>query len=248
VTRASRSLVAATLSALALLGLAPLGCSGATLDTPGSGATDPSVSPGTPTPSGNDPDADVGTPDGGGVDAAPPTFSDGTPTRVACTSALGHGLTATTHGRLDGTLVSVVAPNAKSCPSDAQHLHLQVQMSGAVYDIAINLDGFEGETDAPIPGGPFSEGWHPDVALDYVKDLGLHSTALTVTTPSTIRQRVEAVLTSANHIAIFGTSYPGSDGAHLVHRQVGGRDGAIVVNPLGAKAHILAFRFANDVF
>jgi hypothetical protein len=247
VTRASRSLVALTLSALALLCLAPLGCSGSTLDTPSSGTPDPSVSPGTPTP-GTDPDAAVGAADGGAVDAAPPTFSDGTPTRVACTSTLGHGLTPTTHGRLDGTLVSVVLPNANNCPSDAQHLHLQVRMSGAVYDIAINLDGFEGETDAPIPGGPFVEGWHPNVALDYVKDLGLHSTALTVTTPSAIRQRVEAVLTSANHIAIFGTSYPGSDGAHLVHRQVGGRDGAIIVDPLGAKAHILAFRFAADVF
>jgi hypothetical protein len=245
VRRVSRSLVAATLSALALIGLAPLGCNDATLDTPSSGTPDPS--PGT-TPSGTDPDAAVSTSDGGGVDAAPPTFSDGTPTRIACTSALGHGLTPNTHGRLDGTLVSVVAPNATNCPSDAQHLHLQVRMSGAVYDIAINLDGFEGETDAPIPGGPFLEGWHPAIDLDYVTDLGLHSTALTLTTPSAIRQRVEAVLTSANHIAIFGTSYVGSDGAHLVHRQVGGRDGAIVVNPLGAKAHVLAFRFADDVF
>jgi hypothetical protein len=247
VRRASRSLLALTLSALALVAVAPLGCSGSTLDSPGGGTTDPSVSPGTPTP-GTDPDAAVGTSDGGTVDAALPTFTDGTPTRIACTSALGHGLTPTTHGRLDGTLVSIVAPNANNCPADSQHLHLQVRMGGAVYDIAINLDGFEGETDAPIPGGPFAEGWHPAIDLDYVKDLGLHSTALTLTTPSAIRQRVEAVLTSANHIAIFGTSYPGSDGAHLVHRQVGGRDGAIIVNPLGAKAHVIAFRFTNDVF
>ena len=62
-------------------------------------------------------------------------------------------------------------------------------MNGANYDIAVNLDGFEGEIDAPLPGIPFAEGWHP-MNLDYPTDLGLHSDALTVTTPAMIRARV----------------------------------------------------------
>ena len=89
-------------------------------------------------------------------------------------------------------------------------------MSGAVYDIAVNLDGLEGETDAALPGIPFAEGWHP-MDLDYVKDLGLHSTAITLTSPGPIRDRVVTALAKANHISIFGTGYPGSDGAHIVH-------------------------------
>lgn len=178
--------------------------------------------------------------------AAPPGFDDGTPTRVACTSALGHGLTPA-HGRLDGQLVAIVSVTERSCPSDAQHLHLQVMMGGAIYDIAVNLDGLEGETDAVLPGIPFAEGWHP-MDLDYARDLGLHSTALTVTTAAAIRQRVEVVLANANHISVFGYGYPGSDGAHLVHRSAGGHDGALFINPLASKAHVVAFRFANDTF
>lgn len=182
------------------------------------------------------------------TDAGIPTYTDGTPTRVACTSTLGRGLTPNTHGRLDGVLVAVVAANERSCPADPQHLHLQVRVSGAVYDIAVNLDGFEGETDVPLPGGAFVEGWHPTVELEYVRDLGLRSTMLTLTNPTSIRQRVVTLLANANHVAIFGTTYPGSDGAHLIHRQSGARDGAIAVDPLAAKAHMIAFRFIDDVF
>ena len=181
-----------------------------------------------------------------GLDAAAPVFDDGTSTRLACVATLGSGLSPT-HGRLDGTLVSIVPIKAGSCPSDPDHLHLQVRMSGAVYDIAVNLDGLEGEIDAKLPGIPFSEGWHP-MDLEYVKDLGLHSTALSLSSPAAIRQRVELALTNANHISVFGFSYPGSDGAHLIHRVSASHDGALVINPLAAKAHVIAFRFATDTF
>ncbi len=177
---------------------------------------------------------------------AAPAFDDGTPTRVACVSTLGSGLSPA-HGRLDGTLVSIVGANDRGCPSDASHLHLQVKMGGAVYDIAINLDGLEGETDAKMPGIPFAEGWHP-MDLDYIGDLGLHSTAITLTTPGAIRDRVVTALAKANHISIFGTGYPGSDGAHIVHYKGAGLDGAIVVNPSAPTAHVIAFRFDNDSF
>jgi hypothetical protein len=178
-------------------------------------------------------------------DAAPP-FDDGTPTRVACVSTLGNGLSPA-HGRLDGVLVSIVDAQQRGCPSDPSHLHLQVKMSGGIYDIAVNLDGLEGETDAPMPGIPYSEGWHP-MTLDYVKDLGLHSTAITLTSAQPIRDKVVAALAKANHISIFGTGYPGSDGAHIVHYKGQGLDGAIIVNPSAPTAHVIAFRFDNDTF
>lgn len=179
--------------------------------------------------------------------APPPAFDDGVLTRVACTSTLGKGLTPARHGRLDGQLVAIVAQSTRRCPSDPQHLHLQVSMGGAIYDVAVNLDGFEGEVDTALPGVPFTEGWHP-LDLDYVRDLGVHSSALTLTTPGAVRARVELALANANHISVYGTPYPGSDGAHLVHRNGQGADGALLINPLAAKAHVIVFRFAADAF
>ncbi|GAC1540191.1 MAG: hypothetical protein NVS3B10_04870 [Polyangiales bacterium] len=236
----------ASLSVLSLSLLLFVACGGSSLATPA--GTEPA-----PNPDGTV-DTGAGDTDGGGTsgdgapqaDGASPTFSDGTPTRSACTSTLGMGLSPE-HGRLDGTLVSIVPATGARCPSDPSHLHLQVRMNGANYDIAVNLDGLEGEIDAPLPGIPFAEGWHV-MNLDYVKDLGIHSDALTLTNPATIRARVVAQLANANHISVFGTGYPGSDGAHLIHRKLTGHDGALVVNPLGAKAHVIAFRFSTDTF
>jgi len=178
-------------------------------------------------------------------DAAPP-FDDGTPARVACVATLGAGLSPD-HGRLDGQLVSILGASERGCPSDPDHLHLQVKMKGSVYDVAINLDVLEGEADVKLPGIPFEEGWHP-MALDYVADLGLHSTDITLATATPVRNRVVAALAKANHISIFGTGYPGSDGAHIVHYKGRGLDGAIVVNPSAPTAHVIAFRFDNDTF
>jgi hypothetical protein len=238
----SRWIWALSACAFLAVGLAPSGCDGSTLAAP---STTPDPSTGSSGSSGGAGD-DAGDLDGGSVeDGAPPIFDDGTPTRVACTSTLGKGLSPA-HGRLDGTLVSIV-PNKARCPNDPDHLHLQVRMNGAVYDIAINLDVLEGEIDTPLPGIPFAEGWHV-MPLDYPTDLGLHSPALTVTSPAVVRARVESQLTNANHISVFGFGYPGSDGAHIIHRSSGGGDGALVINPLAPKAHVIAFRFADDVF
>lgn len=185
------------------------------------------------------------TPSGAGDDASA-EFDDGAPTRVKCTGALGHGLSPE-HGRLDGQLVSIVPANTRGCPSDADHLHLQVKMNAGVYDISINLQGLEGELDAALPGDAFSEGWHP-MQLDYVSDLGIHSPAISLESPGAVRARVEAALATANYISVFGTGYDGSDGAHFVHYNRAGRDGAVVVNPRAPKPHFLVFRFADDTF
>jgi hypothetical protein len=122
-----------------------------------------------------------------------------------------------------------------------------VKIAGDIYDVAVNVDGIETEIDAPLPGPAWSEGWHADEQLDYVKDLGLHAQSFTVTGLSAVRQRVETAVTQANHVAIYATGYDPS-GAHLVHRQGSGRDGAIVLDPLGPRPHILAFRFDTQSF
>lgn len=246
--RTSRWAWAITACAFLALGLAPTGCGGTSLTTPATEADaspDPSSgSSGSTGPDAGTADLDAAAPPG--VDGAAPVFDDGTPTRVACTSTLGHGLSPV-HGRLDGTLVSIVGVKSGGCPSDPDHLHLQVKMAGAVYDIAINLDVFEGEVDTALPGAPYAEGWHP-MNMDYARDLGLHSTQMTLTGKAAVRAHVENQLTNANHISVFGTGYPKSDGAHLIHRSSGGRDGALVLNHLAAKAHVIAFRFVNDTF
>jgi hypothetical protein len=46
---------------------------------------------------------------------------------------------------------------------------------------------------------------------------------------------------------VFATGY-GPTGIHDVHRNGGGRDGAIVVRPLSSPAHLLFFHFTDQSF
>ncbi|MDB4937499.1 MAG: hypothetical protein JWP87_4471 [Labilithrix sp.] len=230
--------VGVLVSALASLFVVVAGCDGSRLQGPST------PDPGTDPYAGGDGAVDPADPDAG-ADAAPP-YDDGTPTRKACTTTFGTGLTAD-HGRLDGKLVTVVGADERNCRADSTHVHLQVEMKGAVYDIAVNIDGLEGEIDAPMPGMPYEEGWHA-TGLDYVNDLGLHSTSITLTSASAVRKRLESALAKANHVSIYGYGYPGADGAHIVHYNGGHDDGAIVVNPSAPTPHIIAFRFADDTF
>ena len=175
----------------------------------------------------------------------PPDPADGTPTRQQCTGTFGSGLSAT-HGRLDGLLVSIVSlGGTHSCNGDSSHVHLQVLMSGAVYDIAVNSDTLVAERDLTLPDGTWSEGWHTSDGLDYAA-LGLHSSDFAMpSSPSALAQQIEKELATANHISVFATGY-GSNGAHLVHRNGGGRDGALVIHPLAAPAHIMMFTFTTS--
>jgi hypothetical protein len=119
-------------------------------------------------------------------------------------------------------------------------------MNGSIYDVAANVDGLETEQDGPLVGGAWAEGWHTQDGLDYVKDLGLHSAAFTLTGLSAVAQEVETKLAQANHVSIFCTGY-GPTGCHLVHRNSGG-DGAIVLDPLSSSPHWLVFDFNTDNF
>lgn len=184
---------------------------------------------------------------GAPVDAGAPDPIDGTPTRQACTGNFGSALSAS-HGRLDGYLVSIVQPGgSKACNGDTDHVHLQVRVNGAIYDVAINTDVLYAELDAPLPGGAWAEGWHAGMSLDYPSSLGLHSSGFTTTNPTALAQKVSGELANVNHIAVFATGY-GPTGAHDVHRRGYSEDGLIAIDPLSAKPHLLAFRFTTDSF
>jgi hypothetical protein len=186
--------------------------------------------------------AGTSAPDGGAGGAV----DDGTPVRQACTENLGHALTAT-YGRLDGYLVAIVPMGQHTCNGDSTHVHLQVRMNGAVYDVAVNTDVLYTERDAPLPDGAWSEGWHTNVSLDYAKNFALHSAVFTTTTPADLQQKLETELAQANHISIFATGY-GPDGVHDVHRHGYAQDGAIAIDPLSPNAHLLMFCFADQGF
>ncbi len=190
------------------------------------------------------PDASATTDAAGGstFDAASDPV-DGTPTRKACTNTFGSAL-STFHGRMDGLLVAIVAPSAQGCNGDSTHVHLQVLVSNAVYDVAVNVDGLAADLSHAMVDGPWTEGWHTTGdGLDYPTALGIHSAAFTTTSAKSLM----SALANVNHISVFATGY-GPTGAHLVHRKGNGNDGAIIANPLGAEPHFFVFRFSTDSF
>lgn len=232
------------------------GCSGSSVTVPTAADAEPSPSMAAPEAGADGaasvvPDASTAPPVDGGAPAGP----DGTPVRTACTGVFGSGLAAT-FGRLDGYLVAVVPPGHNGCSSDANHLHLQVKASGAVYDIAVTMvsdltptmpDVFVVDKDAPLANGAWTEGWHAGDRFDYVANLGLHAGDFVATPAAPLASKIEAALANVNHIAVYATGY-GPGGAHKVHRNGGGADGALVIEPLSAKPHVFAFHFATQSF
>jgi hypothetical protein len=182
---------------------------------------------------------------------------DGAATRVNCTSKYGNKITQS-YGRLDGRLIALVPSNKKGCDADSGHLHLQVSVDGSVYDIAISLvsDKTTGspdvallEHDAPLLDGPWEEGWHTaGVALDYPKMFAVHSEDFTPIPQATLEAKLIAMLASINHVSVFATGYSDSTGAHLVHRNGSGHDGALVLHPTTGAPHYLLFHFATQSF
>jgi len=208
-------------------------------------------------------DADLGLPDAALADAAtadaPPVTSvdandapDGVPVRRTCTSSFGTALTPL-HGRLDGTLVSIVAPGAHGCNGDSGHVHLQVEMGSATYDVAINVESSPSPVeylarDLPLPDGAWAEGWHTGSAgsLDY-PSLGVHAGDFTPTSQAQLVDALDTELEQVNHISVFMIGY-GPDGGHNVHRVSTFQDGALVLRPLSGTPRMLMFHFSDQTF
>jgi hypothetical protein len=185
---------------------------------------------------------------------------DGPPNRKPCTTSFGTGLTQA-FGRLDGYLSAVIIPNQATCKPDNDHVYLQISMSNATYQIALNVFSNQGDGGVPsqvmylekaltaLPDGAWQEGWHTgsSITFDYVNNAGVHAADFTSTPLQTLAQTIADRLVNVNHISVFATGY-GSDGADLIHRNGSSHDGAVVTEPLSATPHVLMFHFANQNF
>lgn len=221
-----------------------IGCRGP-LATPVDGATG---GPG-------DAAGDSRTTDGPG-DASGGGGLDGTAMRRPCTETFGSALSSA-YGRMDGYLVAIVPPGPSSAPcrADLGHVHLQVLVNGAVYDVAVNIGTDDATNDVhtttiehALLGPAWSEGWHTGIPVDYVA-LGVHASAMPLRTETENVNALMTELASANHVSIYATAYtPVASGAHLVHRNSGSTDGLVVTQPLSPLAHARLFSFSNQTF
>ncbi len=228
--------------ALGVVAAAPwVGCGGSTESTAADGgATDASS-------------ADSVSP---GADASQDVALEAAARNSACTplSQQTGKLVDTEHGRLDGTLVYVLpVGGSQECNGDDSHVHLQVEVSGLVYDVAVDIGatgdevGLYEETLA-VPGGAWAEGWHGADSLSY-PTLGVKATELPIVSPTDVASQVESLLESTSQISIFCTGYTQDNGCHDVHYENGnGEDGAIVLDPTGAMSPMLFFRFQGQSF
>jgi hypothetical protein len=191
-------------------------------------------------------------------DAATGAEGDAAPRNATCTPTSQQNGTAvnTTHGRLDGTLVFVVPPvgNYDQCNGDSSHVHLQVEVSGSIYDIAVDIGTAPNDEVGmykqaiTLPDGAWSEGWHGDGALSY-KSLDLSSTSFPIESPTAIANVLESLLDDTSQISIFCTGYSQDNGCHDVHYEDGtGNDGALVLNPTAASPTVVFFRFSTQSF
>lgn len=157
----------------------------------------------------------------------------------------------TTHGRLDGTLVYVLPIDGSgACNGDSAHVHLQIEVSGSVYDVAVDI-GKSGdevgwyEQTMSVPGGAWSEGWHGSDDLGY-SSLGAASTEFATLDPASMGNEVETLLANTSQISIFCTGYTQGNGCHDVHYENGTtNDGALVLDPMSATSPIVFFRFTQ---
>ena len=177
---------------------------------------------------------------------------------ATCASSFGSALT-NAFGRVDGTVVAVVPPNDQACAMpNSTHLVIQVLVQGAVYRMVVDVlsdqvsdsgsqNVFFYEMDAPLAAGAWAEGWHPGVALDYVATLAVHTPEFTSVSQADVVAKITAEIQIGAHISFFATSAGEPSSAHLVHRNLTGQDGAIVVAPDTAP-HYFLIQFAEQSF
>ena len=241
---------APALSALLLVGAALVACSGSSRSADGPGATaDAAIAD----DAGATSDAAAVTDTGAAVDA--PADVDKS---LACASTFGTELVSG-YGRLDGTVLAVVPPADNACAlPNSDHVILQVTMHGAAYRMVVNVHSdFPGdqrvqmkEVQAPLLGGPWSEGWHVPGALDYPTALEVHDKDFTPYDQAPLVQRITSFLTVGEKVSVFATNNNSTytDSAHLVHYVGGNQDGAIVVGAATATPTWLLFHFSSQLF
>lgn len=138
---------------------------------------------------------------------------------------------------------------------NSSHVVVQIEMKGAVYRMVINVKSDQGierriftsETNAPLPGEPWSDGWHP-ATLDYAADLQKHSEDFSPQEKDDASAWIEDALQLGAKISVFGTADGKPESAHLIHHNGQQHDGALVVDPTGSSPRWLLFRFDEQVF
>jgi hypothetical protein len=197
---------------------------------------------------------------GDGVDAADSGATDASEDvdkSAPCVGTFGSALTAA-FGRLDGTVIAVLPPNDQTCPDpNSTHLIIEVMMGGAAYRMVVDVISTDGsadlldEVDAPLAGGPWQDGWHDSAVLDYVSTLAVHSTSFVSTPEASLVGKITSEIDLGAHISVFATSGGAADepnSAHLVHRNVTGQDGAIVIGPDSTLPHYLLLSLSDQTF
>ncbi|HEU0031737.1 MAG TPA: hypothetical protein VFQ53_13965 [Kofleriaceae bacterium] len=158
-------------------------------------------------------------------------------------------------GRLDGTIVAVLAPGNTTCarPNDT-HMIIEVRSGGEVYRMVVavvsavgNPDMALAERDAALSGPAWSDGFHLDAPLDYVQTLDLHRLDFTATPMSDLVAIINDQLELGARVSVYATVEDIPDSAHLIHRNQTNQDGAIVIDPDTAP-HYLLLRFDNQLF
>ena len=174
-----------------------------------------------------------------------------------CANSFGGALTGP-FGRLDGTLLALVVPGNETCAQpNGDHVVVQILAHGEAYRIVVNVQSDRGTDvdvrfrshDHPLVGPAFEEGWHAGLALDYVTDLGVHSTDSEWRPESlaALVKRIEDAVWLDEPFSAYAST-GGGDSAHLVHRNRNARDGALVVDPTSPTPHWLLFHFAEQAF
>lgn len=174
-----------------------------------------------------------------------------------CATVFGSSLT-NAFGRLDGTVRAVVPPGHPSCPMrNGTHLVVQITMGGEAYRMVVNVLSSSGdprvymhEVRAPLAGPAWAEGWHPGVSLDYVTNLQASSTQFVPHDMATTVEMITDAIELQAPISVFATSSGGANAAsaHLVHKHLANKDGAIVIDPQGASPRYLLIKFDEQMF
>jgi hypothetical protein len=165
---------------------------------------------------------------------------------AACASTFGAGLT-NAFGRLDGTVLAVVEPGNMTCAMpNSTHVVLEVTVNGDAYRMVANVLSTSndphvwlGETDAPLVGDAWAEGWHPGPQLDYVSTLHVTKTQFTEGDETAAVARLQDKLQIGAKISVYATSQNSPSSAHLIHRNATNADGAIVLDPDTAPHYLL---------
>lgn len=173
-----------------------------------------------------------------------------------CAATFGSALTAG-FGRLDGTVLAIVQPKDKQCAlPNNDHVIVQLKLLGAVYRVVVNVQSDRAGADIRVsylekamklPAPAWAEGWHTGVTLDYVKDLGVKASEFTPFTLLELSGKIADVIPLDAKVSVYSDTSGGSS-THLVHRNDGTKDGAIVLDPEGPSPKAMLFRFATQDF